>query len=148
MSNGPASFQSRNRESFLFKAWVKVLSVAYLECFNLVIENLFFSSERPIQLKKRMLVMFQSRNRESFLFKCELSECIVNAATEFQSRNRESFLFKTPLRPSSSQQRLSSRFNLVIENLFFSRLIVFKVTLAEVLRFNLVIENLFFSSPG
>ena len=38
------SFQSRNRESFLFKPeLIDLLEALPIGCFNLVIENLFFS---------------------------------------------------------------------------------------------------------
>ena len=64
-----ASFQSRNRETFLFKILhVHSYLLSSMPSFNLVIERLFFSSkaheETAIDKFK-----FQSRNRETFLFK-------------------------------------------------------------------------------
>ena len=69
MSSTMFLFQSRNRESYLFKcrSFARSLRPAQ-SCFNLAIENLIFSS-----LTCEMLVAdpeaFQSRNRESYLFK-------------------------------------------------------------------------------
>ena len=111
-------FQSRNRESFLFK------------------EDFVFTPDAPTGL-------FQSRNRESFLFKLNIRQTFRCAPTKFQSRNRESFLFKkfnSFLMPTEV-----FRFNLVIENLFFSSRLQPQRKLSNRPRFNLVIENLFFS---
>ena len=63
-----SKFQSRNRESYLFKE-----SIA---------DRLQADAE-----------MFQSRNRESYLFKCTFDE-LGQIESMFQSRNRESYLFK------------------------------------------------------
>ena len=61
-------FQSRNRESYLFK-------------------------ESEPARKPTTEISFQSRNRESYLFKLTDSWYIMNEYL-FQSRNRESYLFK------------------------------------------------------
>ncbi len=66
--DGP-EFQSRNRESYLFKSERKG----------------FF----PVNL-----FVFQSRNRESYLFKSAVNFAETSAPPSFQSRNRESYLFK------------------------------------------------------
>ena len=70
-------FQSRNRESYLFKE-VRV----------------------PRSRRKRRwrgIWTFQSRNRESYLFKVNLVvKGIGIRKSRFQSRNRESYLFKKP----------------------------------------------------
>ncbi len=86
------TFQSRNRESYLFKRTAPVPKHHKLGGFNLVIENLIFSSKT-------------AKPAHAWL-------------TAFQSRNRESYLFK----PTSSLPNASgsSCFNLVIENLIFS----------------------------
>ena len=85
--------------------------------FNLVIENLFFSSSVHETVMDKIVVGFQSRNRESFLFKSTRFDGNLATTDKFQSRNRESFLFKR-----SRWGMLASDhtcFNLVIENLFF-----------------------------
>ena len=62
------TFQSRNRDAFLFK---------YASLEEKGIDN----------------PQFQSRNRDAFLFK--FSNATLKAKyTEFQSRNRDAFLFK------------------------------------------------------
>ena len=61
-------FQSRNRESFLFKEMPVCLTERSRAGFNLVIESLFFSS-RQLSHPSPHYLLFQSRNRESFLFK-------------------------------------------------------------------------------
>ena len=135
-------FQSRNRESFLFKLSLLFSSNSNWACFNLVIENLFFSRQWSMR-RWFMLMRFQSRNRESFLFKTT-PRIIITAwiPVKFQSRNRESFLFKAQGGYCGYQMRNS--FNLVIENLFFSSLLCL-CGLPRLPSFNLVIENLFFS---
>ena len=85
-------FQSRNRDAYTFKK----------ACMN------------PPPTR----AMFQSRNRESYLFKSQ-TRYMMRIIYQFQSRNRESYLFK-----SVSGFRLFRKapcFNLVIENLIFSR---------------------------
>ncbi len=62
-------FQSRNRESFLFKQVWWVAKIGVWLGFNLVIENLFFSSVPRVHVCLAYPCGFQSRNRESFLFK-------------------------------------------------------------------------------
>ena len=62
------TFQSRNRDAFLFKSEsLPAVSLAS-SCFNLVIEMLFFSSFSRSVVKKQG-IKFQSRNRDAFLFK-------------------------------------------------------------------------------
>ena len=86
--------------------------------FNLVIENLLFSTSHPDALEGRGELPFQSRNRESFIFYTpepeptpEAQRCfnlvienllfstyieakaLKSAKLMFQSRNRESFIF-------------------------------------------------------
>ena len=111
-------FQSRNRESYLFKCAGVPLGSSRTRCFNLVIENLIFSRR------------FQ-RDRE------------IESA-EFQSRNRESYLFK-PVDKSTTLRDVATSFNLVIENLIFSSL-PYLASDIRCAGFNLVIENLIFSS--
>ena len=66
-----AMFQSRNRESFLFKLRTARIFMSWCSiCFNLVIENLFFSRLME-KIEANAQIEFQSRNRESFLFKIE-----------------------------------------------------------------------------
>ena len=45
MYNPRGMFQSRNRESYLFKSRAATVETSPAICFNLVIENLIFSSE-------------------------------------------------------------------------------------------------------
>ena len=116
--------------------------------FNLVIEVLFFSSVPLPACNSILAIMFQSRNRCSFLFKEDIPVYDESALEGwFQSRNRGSFLFKTTSRQRRPPhiQAFQSRnrgsflfklyslypcarikegcFNLVIEVLFFSRLL-------------------------
>ena len=88
-------FQSRNRESYLFK-------------------------DRTGGHHLSQQGTFQSRNRESYLFK-EEDLPLQKAVDEmkFQSRNRESYLFKQGHSVMLSQTDHLC-FNLVIENLIFS----------------------------
>ena len=90
-------FQSRNRDAFLFKS-NKIAGGMGTKTkgFNLVIEMLFFSSER--------------RDRTD-----------AWADRWFQSRNRDAFLFKSSRRLKSARSQWS--FNLVIEMLFFSSIL-------------------------
>ena len=63
------AFQSRNRDTFLFKSADSESSDADIAGFNLVIEILFFSSNSLRQLEDYEATGFQSRNRDTFLFK-------------------------------------------------------------------------------
>ena len=110
-------FQSRNRESYLFKTEIELLAERADQCFNLVIENLIFSSA--------------------------LRNAFVYAFCLFQSRNRESYLFKFSKIVRFSCACVC--FNLVIENLIFSRTAFAALTPTLEQCFNLVIENLIFS---
>ena len=115
-------FQSRNRESYLFKIGSGMQKMRGFYGFNLVIENLIFSSIFATFTVHDVMYPFQSRNRESYLFKFDRQP--------FQRRSQ------------------SHRFNLVIENLIFSsapRPFGLR-PISLVFRFNLVIENLIFSS--
>ena len=86
-------FQSRNRESYLFKGGVQDFFRGENAGFNLGIENLIFSSKHGYYYKDRWLP-FQSRNRESYLFKLQKWGDRWEKHQQFQSRNRESYLFK------------------------------------------------------
>ena len=113
-------FQSRNRDTFLFKVSTVSVIVADSDCFNLVIEILFFSSPFFYIILCRLPDMFQSRNRDTFLFKpsrsrqtqrCRLPcfnlvieilffssqkwDSRARPFVAFQSRNRDTFLFKS-----------------------------------------------------
>ena len=110
-------FQSRNRESFLFKYRNLITQMMSNLRFNLVIESLFFSRSHHSHHSLRPN-LFQSRNRESFLFKSRFWMAMAIQSITFQSRNRESFLFKMGRKNSPYETIL--RFNLVIESLFFS----------------------------
>ena len=101
-------FQSRNRESYLFKYQSKAsLPSGFTQRFNLVIESLIFS-------------------RKSL-------EAPTTRGRQFQSRNRESYLFK---RGNLEQaERNLHRFNLVIESLIFSSVNVVSRVLNAVFEF-------------
>ena len=86
-------FQSRNRESYLFKDIHIWWETAKCVSFNLVIESLIFSSATSAT-SATLRYGFQSRNRESYLFKIRQAFTDVGNALKFQSRNRESYLFK------------------------------------------------------
>ena len=88
-------FQSRNRESYLFKLGAIIVML-------------------------KALRSFQSRNRESYLFKSRTQLAADTHIILFQSRNRESYLFKHKVGSVLFAAFIS--FNLVIENLIFSRL--------------------------
>ena len=64
-----SEFQSRNRDTFLFK--LKMWLTGMLA-----------------------IGRFQSRNRDTFLFKCATGHLAGCAIRAFQSRNRDTFLFK------------------------------------------------------
>ena len=112
-------FQSRNRESFIFYLKWLIYKTGNTSSFNLVIENLLFSTALKAFLVLLVDLPFQSRNRESFIFYLHLRDC---------------FLI------------LLMRFNLVIENLLFSTYLSCTHPLPWPLGFNLVIENLLFST--
>ena len=110
-------FQSRNRESFIFYDTSHVHLILDSVRFNLVIENLLFSTTAERienqQYSSFNLVIenllfstieergfgkvaaeFQSRNRESFIFYFSFSDpFFLFMFPMFQSRNRESFIF-------------------------------------------------------
>ena len=115
----PWKFQSRNRESCLFKLSVESFLQRFVDdSFNLVIENLVFSSQ--IQEPQQLFIwMFQSRNRESCLFKWKRKAIPQWKTVAFQSRNRESCLFKF-VNDYCLFGEDHKGFNLVIENLVFS----------------------------
>ncbi len=141
-----AMFQSRNRDTFLFKdrspcghalsdcrfnlvieilffssrLFLRML-ISHWVCFNLVIEILFFSRWRHPDLQGDHNE-FQSRNRDTFLFKTACEKRLPKALSLFQSRNRDTFLFKSNSR-SAEREPNTFCFNLVIEILFFSSLI-------------------------
>ena len=137
-------FQSRNRESFLFKSELHLQIVKLYYCFNLAIENLFFSSFRQNVFATPGLFRFQSRNRESFLFKCTTAECQILICTEFQSRNRESFLFKEY--PTFTKGRASGWVSISQSRIFSFQGRHRQFDERRYWSFNLAIENLFFSS--
>ena len=140
-----AEFQSRNRDTFLFKRWHIRYGLVVHKGFNLVIEILFFSSvdceivhttDIMFQSRNRdtflfkiigecgqaMEAAFQSRNRDTFLFKRDFTDIFLKCKGVFQSRNRDTFLFKSV--QDWDENYLIVRFNLVIEILFFSRVSV------------------------
>ena len=138
-------FQSRNRESYLFKVrGIRAEFGCPISRFNLVIENLIFSSHLECECCVGLDFLFQSRNRESYLFKFHTTphqtatlsrgfnlvienlifSSLDSANTDannkkFQSRNRESYLFKSG--GIELAAAIESGFNLVIENLIFSK---------------------------
>ena len=88
-------FQSRNRESYLFKSRaISIERPCAPKGFNLVIENLIFSSQQELIEGNHPHETFQSRNRESYLFKFDENAYPFADVAMFQSRNRESYLFK------------------------------------------------------
>ena len=116
-------FQSRNRESYLFKL-IKPSSarLTKIPCFNLAIENLIFSSpHQPYSLAVAGDIVSISQSR----------------ILSFQVPNVE-----PPPEPESN-----NRFNLAIENLIFSSYFRCAVPRCDKRsdRFNLAIENLIFS---
>ena len=132
------TFQSRNRDTFLFKS----KSVA---CILPSKYFLFQSRNRDTFLFKNRYArryggrsgMFQSRNRDTFLFK-ECQEVMTKEQKDFlfQSRNRDTFLFKLwRIRWAGSRSILRGGFNLAIEILFFSRKESLNFGLQQVLKF-------------
>ena len=85
-------FQSRNRESFVFYNRMNGTDPENQLRFNLVIENLLFSTTDCRNLTDSIKLSFQSRNRESFVFYCHHHQD-MRVYERFQSRNRESFVF-------------------------------------------------------
>ena len=144
--NMPSAFQSRNRESFVFKnTRLKMDGLKFLSRFNPAIENLLFSRRNRIQCECGKDYPFQSRNRESFVFKSAADLHLNIFAIKFQSRNRESFVFKNP--PVPPLYLFSFSFNPAIENLLFSSAGKIATGLAGAnFGFNPAIENLLFSS--
>ena len=113
-------FQSRNRESYLFKEREqREADKASRLSFNLVIENLIFSRGHW--------------------------RAVIGILRPFQSRNRESYLFKSRHCDPRIRERSILCFNLVIESLIFSRIWCDSWIRLQV-SFNLVIESLIFSS--
>ena len=91
-------FQSRNRESYFFKIDKRqALCRATVQRFNLVIENLIFSSSLGYLVGVGGMVSF-NLVIENLIFSSLLK---VNASDGtlawFQSRNRESYFFKKHL---------------------------------------------------
>ncbi len=112
-------FQSRNRDTFLFKIILSISKSPLVVRFNLVIEILFFSSLRQTAPMQRLtLNLFQSRNRDTFLFKGAEAYLANVRNFKFQSRNRDTFLFKSFA--LLLVRFVPTGFNLVIEILFFS----------------------------
>ena len=115
-------FQSRNRDTFLFKPDLWVFYWNNHSSFNLAIEILFFSREIPLWVVRGAVhLAFQSRNRDTFLFKGRLDtrSFVVDYDKVSISQSRY-FSFQEGL--ANETKRFSKRFNLVIEILFFSRL--------------------------
>ena len=135
-------FQSRNRESFifyfptgfgsqqprrrfnlvienlLFSTSQRPARAASVISFNLVIENLLFSTMKSLDTGKGITLSF-NLVIENLLFSTALKAFLVLLVDlPFQSRNRESFIFYLHLRDCFLI--LLMRFNLVIENLLFS----------------------------
>ena len=142
-----STFQSRNRDTFLFKPNPSNQNSALYHSFNLVIEILFFSR----QIVHAELVQAVGRGFNlviEILFFSRCSTSFVKAMVwRFQSRNRDTFLFK-PITSTISPSMLW---------LFQSRnrdTFLFKASRSASPikqyrhRFNLVIEILFFSSQG
>ena len=140
-------FQSRNRESYLFKFLEKAASKKSRIGFNLVIENLIFSRNSMITDGE---FFYRSFNLviENLIFSS--AECHVHLLFDLRSFNLviENLIFSR-LSPESRQEPVTVRFNLVIENLIFSSALFGQVPIGtRSARFNLVIENLIFSSLG
>ena len=136
-------FQSRNRDTFLFKVWRVVDSDDTSPEFQSRNRDTFLFKLHSDTGRVKNDTSFQSRNRDTFLFKREVRAHIAWQDKAFQSRNRDTFLFKLGaarwdqhgITVSISQSRYFSfqdaalceyyrlylRFNLAIEILFFSR---------------------------
>ena len=138
-------FQSRNRESYLFKSGYEQYQFQDIHCFNLVIENLIFSRHQSRHRPEQWQHRFQSRNRESYLFKAGM--CAITAAMFPASFNLviENLIFSSRNLIRRRDHQLKS-FNLVIENLIFSSGQMNSSVRKRAQSFNLVIENLIFSS--
>ena len=90
------SFQSRNRDTFLFKPNIFAQLVACGLMFQSRNRDTFLFKETRRVGQETQSVWFQSRNRDTFLFK-EVKEYLPawkQNNPEFQSRNRDTFLFK------------------------------------------------------
>ena len=103
-------FQSRNRGSFGFKAWVKTTLTLGTRLFqsrnrgsfgfkrSLRLTNIrlscFINRGSTISAWHGVGISFQSRNRGSFGFKVTMVPPAVLTTSTFQSRNRGSFGFK------------------------------------------------------
>ena len=86
-------FQSRNRESYLFKTRMEEPVLRTRFSFNLVIENLIFSSHAGLQQFAATDVCF-NLVIENLIFSSEDEIKSLDRLIGFQSRNRESYLFK------------------------------------------------------
>ena len=89
-------FQSRNRESYLFKLLLLLFRGFSHRSFNLVIENLIFSSK--FQSRNRNLSGVRAGSPPCFNIENLIFSSLLSPRREFQSRNRESYLFKPPHR--------------------------------------------------
>ena len=142
-------FQSRNRESYLFKRMkcLKIGGIPTLNCFNLAIENLIFSRQLDMVKPRTFHVRF-NLVIENLIFSSSRNSERWSRHSKFQSRNRESYLFKVYLRfQAVDLSGAAHSFNLAIENLIFSSLPVeTQPIFAASPGFNLAIENLIFSS--
>ena len=118
--NENCKFQSRNRESFIFYKYILGATLKGLSCFNLVIENLLFST----------LAEDGAIDEDFFSFNLVI----------------ENLLFSTFVLLLLFVRDLSS-FNLVIENLLFSTC-GSPCSTKHCPGFNLVIENLLFSTQS
>ena len=116
-----------------------------LQSFNLVIENLIFSSGHKYPTSLKATLEFQSRNRESYLFKWGKWTSAHAADWRF-NLVIENLIFSSRSWVSIPLWHRHPCFNLVIENLIFSRKRCWDVTETQEICFNLVIENLIFSS--
>ena len=92
-------FQSRNRDTFLFKPLTHIASPGGCDIIVsiLTIEILFFSRSTVSRSPPDNLSLFQSRNRDTFLFKQHTIVRGRDSTCKFQSRNRDTFLFKQRL---------------------------------------------------
>ena len=161
-------FQSRNRDTFLFK-WAALQSAAYSKLVSISQSRYFSFQGQHCEICSNADLMFQSRNRDTFLFKTSKSKRVYSGIIKFQSRNRDTFLFKRRLtsneeiffyvvsisqsryfsfqgnKPLDVIQEMRLCFNLAIEILFFSRDCRSNCNCSRHSCFNLAIEILFFS---
>ena len=75
-------------------SWNEHVAKYRVQCFNLVIEMLFISSDQGGQPLRCGLAEFQSRNRDAFHFKPLIQTTTLRKLVKFQSRNRDAFHFK------------------------------------------------------